>query len=57
MKALNPAAEAMQGPGVSEHVSVRAWSLGNSSGTHVQTSNVVTLSIATTASGDSLVAE
>ena len=57
VKALNPAAEAMQGAGVSEHVSVRAWSLGNFSGTHVQTSNVVTLPIATTASGDSLVAE
>ena len=57
VKTLNPAAEAMSGPGVNEHISVKSWSLGTFYGTHTQISNLVTLPLATTTSGDSLVAE
>jgi hypothetical protein len=57
VKTLNPAAEAMAGPGVEENIAVPSWSLGTFTGIHTQTSNVATLPLATTTSGDSLVAE
>ncbi len=50
----NPAPEITSG-GVPEHISVSAWSLGRYSGTHVVTSNVVTATLATTESGETLV--
>ena len=57
VKVLNPAPEAMQGPGISEHIAVSTWSLGRYYGAHTQISNVVTLPLGTTESGDTLVAE
>jgi hypothetical protein len=57
VKDLNPAPEAMASPGVSEHIAVSTWRLGRYYGTHNQTSNVVTLPLGTTESGDTLVAE
>jgi hypothetical protein len=57
VKALNPAPEAMAGPGISEHIAVSSWSLGKYFGTHTQTLNAVTLPLGSTESGDSLVAE
>ena len=55
--ALNPAPEAMEGPGVSTHIAVSAWRLRNYAGLHIETSNLVSLTLGTTESGDTLAAE
>ncbi len=57
VKILNPASEAMAGTGVSEHIAVSSWSLAKSYGTHIQISNVVSLPLGTTESGDSIAAQ
>ncbi|MGO9873600.1 MAG: hypothetical protein ACLPVY_07345 [Acidimicrobiia bacterium] len=58
--ALNPAAEAMEGPGVNTNIAVSARSLGTYSGTHTQIGASVPIPLGTpnvTESGDTLAAE
>ncbi len=50
----SPAPEAMAGPGIYEHISVSAWSLGTSYGLHTQTANIASTTFATTDSGRTL---
>lgn len=56
----NPAPEAMEGPGIPEHITARAASLGTYSGTHAQVGPSIPVSLGTpnvTESGDTLLAE
>ncbi len=52
----NPAPEAMEGPGIPEHITVSARSLGTYYGTHTSTTVTSPLPV-TTESGDTLIAE
>ncbi|MGD1011058.1 MAG: hypothetical protein ABR925_00775 [Acidimicrobiales bacterium] len=53
----NPAPEAMEGPGIPEHISVSSWNLGTFSGTFTHTTTIATATLATTESNQTLVGE